>query len=392
MFRTSLPFAVTLLLSLLTSCQQEDLASFGPANPSALNRTVSRDIVIPDTVIVTNADSIIVGNMNPTPDPADSLGLTGSLAVAPGFAYGADPSWLTEMESFHKNFYNNSGVQQDLFTVLKGKGINAIRLRLWVNPAKGWCNTRDVLAKALRAKAAGMRILVDIHYSDVWADPGNQAKPVAWAGQNVSALYTSVYNFTLNTMRLLKSNGVAPTWVQVGNETNDGMLWPEGHASLSPTNFQQFAYMINSGRNAVKAVFPYAKVIVHIANGNDNTKARWLFDGLRTYGANWDICGFSVYPTASNWATNNTQVAANLRDMAARYGKQVMVCEAGMSVADAGPCKSFLLDLISKTQAVPGGLGVFYWEPESYGNWYQYGKGAFSDNGQPTIAMDAFMH
>jgi len=307
------------------------------------------------------------------------------------FAYGADASWVTEMEAAGKKYYTNSGAQQDLFSILKGKGIGAIRLRVWVNPSNGWCNTADLLAKAKRARAAGLSLLIDFHYSDVWADPAHQTKPAAWAGQSTSALYKSVYDFTLNTLTTLKNNGITPEWVQVGNETNDGMLWQDGRASVSATNFQNFAYMINSGRNASKAVFPNAKVIVHIANGQDNTTARWLFDGLKANGANWDVCGFSVYPTASTWASTNTQVLANLKDMAARYGKEVMICEAGMSVADAGPCKSFLTDLITKTKSV-GGLGVFYWEPEAYANWQGYTMGAFDTSGRPTVAMDAFIH
>jgi len=312
--------------------------------------------------------------------------------TATAFAYGADTSWMTQMEAEGKKFYNNSGTQQDLLTILKGKGITAVRLRVWVNPSGGWCNTNDLVAKAKRATAAGLGVMVDFHYSDVWADPAHQTKPAAWAGQTTSQLYKSVYDFTLNTLNTLKTAGVTPTWVQIGNETSDGMLWQDGRASVSATNFQNFAYMINSGRNAAKAVFPATKVIVHIANGENNTTARWLFDGLRANGANWDVCGFSVYPSTTNWASINNQVLYNMQDMAARYGKEVMICEAGMSVAATTTCKSFLADLITKTKSVPGGLGVFYWEPEAYSNWQGYTMGAFDTTGRPTVAMDAFIH
>jgi arabinogalactan endo-1,4-beta-galactosidase len=308
------------------------------------------------------------------------------------FAYGSDASWVTQMEAAGKKFYNSSGTQQDLFTILKGKGITAIRLRVFVNPSDGWCNTADVVAKAKRAAAAGMSILIDFHYSDVWADPGHQTKPAAWASQDFTTLMNTVYNYTYNTLNTLKTNGITPTWVQVGNETSDGMLWQDGRASVSATNFKNFAWLVNCGYNATKAIFPSALVIVHVANGFNNTTTRWIFDGLKANGASWDICGFSVYPSTSNWASINSQVLTNMQDMVSRYGKQVMICEAGMDVTAASTSKSFLTDLITKTKSVSGGLGVFYWEPEAYGSWQGYTLGAFDSSGKPTVAMDAFVH
>jgi arabinogalactan endo-1,4-beta-galactosidase len=308
------------------------------------------------------------------------------------FAYGSDVSWVTQMEASGKKFYNSSGTQQDLFTVLGGKGINAIRLRVWVNPSSTYNSTADVVAKAKRAAAAGMSILIDFHYSDTWADPGNQTKPVAWASLDFSTLMTTMYNYTYNTLNTLKSNGITPTWVQVGNETSDGMLWQDGRASVSATNFKNFAWLVNCGYNATKAIFPSAKVIVHVANGFNNTTTRWIFDGLKANGASWDVCGFSVYPSTSNWSTINSQVLANMQDMVTRYGKQVMICEAGMDVSAAATSKAFLTDLIAKTKSVSGGLGVFYWEPEAYASWQGYTMGAFDSSGKPTVAMDAFVH
>lgn len=307
------------------------------------------------------------------------------------FAKGADIGWLTQMESSGYQFFNSAGTKQDCLQILKDKGINSIRLRVWVNPADGWCNTADVVAKAIRAKNMGMRIMIDFHYSDSWADPGKQTKPAAWVGQTFSALLTSVYNHTFTVLTTLKSNGITPEWVQVGNETNDGMLWEDGRASK---NMQNFANLINSGYNAVKAVNPSIKVIVHISNGYDNTLFRWMFDGLKANGANWDVIGMSLYPTTTNWATLNSQCLANMNDMVSRYGKEVMISEVGMDVIAASTCKAFLTDIISKTNSVTGGkgLGVFYWEPECYNNWQGYSLGAFDSTGKPTVAMDAFMN
>lgn len=308
---------------------------------------------------------------------------------APIFAKGADISWLTEMETAGRKFYNSAGTEQECIALLKSLGMNTIRLRVWVNPANGWNNTADVVAKATRAKNAGMRIMIDFHYSDTWADPGHQQKPAAWVGQNLTALQASVYSHTVDVLTALKNAGITPEWVQVGNETNDGMLWPDGKAS---TNMANFTALLNSGYNAVKSVSPTSKVIVHVSNGWDNALFRWLFDGLKANGGKWDVTGMSLYPTPANWATLNTQCLANMNDMVARYGKEVMVVEVGMSWDQPAAAQSFLTDIITKTKSVSGnkGLGVLYWEPQSYNGWQGYTLGAFDNSGKPTAALNAF--
>ncbi|MDB5119920.1 MAG: arabinogalactan endo,4-beta-galactosidase [Sphingobacteriales bacterium] len=310
--------------------------------------------------------------------------------LSENFVKGADISWLTEMEAANVKFYNSAGTENDLIQILKDKGMNSVRLRVWVNPTDGWNNIADVLAKSLRAKALGMRILIDFHYSDSWADPGKQTKPSAWIGQNIMQLKQSVYDHTVNVLTVLKNNGITPEWVQVGNETNDGMLWEEGRASK---NMKNFAELIQSGYTAVKAVSSTSKVMVHISNGYDNGLFRWIFDGLKANGANWDVIGMSLYPSSTNWSTLNTQCLTNMNDMVSRYGKEVMVCEVGMSVTATTECKAFLSDIILKTNSVAGkkGLGVLYWEPQAYNSWKGYNLGAFDTSGKPTAAMDAFM-
>jgi arabinogalactan endo-1,4-beta-galactosidase len=245
------------------------------------------------------------------------------------------------------------------------------------------------VAKAKRAKAAGYRIMIDFHYSDSWADPGQQTKPAAWSTQGIADLKTSVYNHTTEVLNALKAENISPEWVQVGNETNNGMLWEEGRASV---NMKNFADLILSGYNGVKAVFPSAKVIVHISNGYDNGLFRWMFDGLKNNGAKWDVIGMSLYPTTADWQTKNTQCLSNMNDMVVRYGKEVMVVEIGMAASEAVAAKSFIADLIAKVKSVPNnkGLGVLYWEPQSYNSWKGYKLGAFDDSGKPTVALDAF--
>ena len=310
---------------------------------------------------------------------------------APAFVFskGADVSWVTEMEAAGKKFYNSAGTETECMQLLKSLGMNTIRLRVWVNPANGYNNAADVLVKALRAKSLGMRLMINFHYSDTWADPGHQAKPAAWAAQNFAALKTSLSDHTVNVLTTLKNSGITPEWVQVGNETNDGMLWPDGKASTSMNNFAQ---LVNAGYDAVKQVFPTSKVIVHVSNGHDNSLFRWLFDGLKNNGGKWDVIGMSLYPTAANWAIMNANCLSNMEDMIARYSKEVMVVEVGMPWDNATACKNFLDDLIQKSKSIPNAkaLGVLYWEPESYGGWQGYTLGAFDNSGRPTVAMNAF--
>lgn len=314
--------------------------------------------------------------------------LSNALKAAP-FAKGADVGWLSEMEAEGIKFFNADGTRQDCLRVLQGCGMNSIRLRVWVNPAGGWCGQADMVRMAVRAKNLGYRIMIDFHYSDWWADPGKQNKPAAWSAHRIGQLVTDVTDHTTSVLTALKAAGVTPEWVQVGNETNDGMLWPDGRAS---TNMADFARLITSGYKSVKAVFPDAKVIVHVSNGYDSGLFRWMFDGLKANGAQYDVIAMSLYPTAENWATLNNQCLVNMNDMVARYGKEVMISEVGMDVRAEAAAKSFLADIIAKTKSLPEGkgLGVFYWEPECHDNWVGYDKGAFRSNGRPTIALDAF--
>src|SRR4051812_17920845 len=148
------------------------------------------------------------------------------------FAKGADISWLPQMEATGFKFFNDQGVEQDCFQILKDHGINTIRLRTWVNPnndkASGHCSKDETVAMAVRAQKWGMRVMIDFHYSDSWADPGKQKKPTAWEGHDFTTLQKDLYDYTYDVMSALKTAGVTPEWVQVGNETASGMVYPEG--------------------------------------------------------------------------------------------------------------------------------------------------------------------
>ena len=267
------------------------------------------------------------------------------------FAKGADVSWLTEMENDGVKFYNASGNQIECMALLKSLGMNSVRLRVWVNPDEKWCNKEDVLVKAKRAAALGLRIMIDFHYSDWWADPGKQNKPAAWKDLSLADLITAVANHTAEVLTLLKTNNITPEWIQIGNETTNGMLWETGKASVSMSNYAQ---LNNAGYNAAKAVFPNSTVMIHIDNGWDNSKYRWLLDGIAAYGAKYDMIGMSLYPDSDNWSTLNKQCLANMLDVSTRYNTDVMVCEVGMSWDKADACKSFLTDLIDKCRNSTG--------------------------------------
>ena len=308
---------------------------------------------------------------------------------APPFAKGADVGWLSEMESTGVKFFDADGNPKDCLQILKDHGINSIRLRVWVDPPKHWCDKDDVVAMAKRAAAMGFRIMIDFHYSDSWADPGKQFKPAAWAGHDFNQLLDDVTQHTTDVLSALKAAGVTPEWVQVGNEIRPGMLLPDG----STKNWPQLAQLLNRGYDAVKAVDPDAKVVIHVDNGFDNAMFQHWFDNATKNGAKFDVIGMSLYPkTPEDVPQITDECIANMNDMVARYGKDVMISEIGLDRNAAQASHDMLVKMIKGTESVTGGkgLGIFYWEPES-SSWNHYNKGAWNDDGKPTIAMDAFL-
>ncbi|WP_347023016.1 glycoside hydrolase family 53 protein [Bacteroides eggerthii] len=347
------------------------------------------------------------------------------------FAKGADISWVTELEVKGHKFYNALGEQRECTALMKELGLNAVRLRVWVDPQKhdNWCNKADMLVKARRAKELGMDVMIDFHYSDWWADPGQQHKPTAWKGLNLAELKNAVSEHTRDVLSALKSEGITPKWVQVGNEIRPGMLWDED-AALSGASYDirecdvkesgststavkyykntfNLAAFINAGYEAVKDVFADAIVIVHLDNGYDNELYTWFFDELKKNGGKWDMIGMSLYPywtrmehpeyTADRTITD---CIANIKSVSKRYDCDVMVVETGMECADdrgnlarasvLQEGKEQLSRIIKECRDNTGGRckGVFYWEPECKPG--QYRLGAFTDDGKPTVIMDAF--
>ena len=306
------------------------------------------------------------------------------------FWLGADISGTTSLEAHGGQLYNAAGEPRENTQLMKELGLNAIRLRVWVNPKEGFCRPDDVLLMASRAKALDMEVMIDFHYSDWWADPGQQNIPAAWKDMTYEEMCQALAEHTRSTLLLLKTNGINVRWVQVGNETTNGFLWPMGRAK---DNMAQYAGLTQAGYDAVKQVYPDAQVIVHLDQARDPRRYDFIFDGLRANGAKWDIIGMSVYPywdqkdkKEKNDSGTLKHALKNMRRVIKKYGTPVMVVETGYEVKRPEEGRAFLRDLIRECRKMEGNLGVFYWAPELE---HHYPLGAFKD-GRPTVIMDAF--
>ena len=270
---------------------------------------------------------------------------------------GADISFLPELESRGMKF-SVDGKTEDAIDILKDHGFNYIRLRIFNQPAnpkgyspgKGFCDLPHTMAMAKRIRAAGMKFLLDFHYSDYWADPGQQNKPAAWVGEDFPALKKSLYDYTVSVMKSLKDQGTTPDMVQVGNEINHGMVWPEGGIG----NLDSLAQLIYAGVEGVKAISPKTIIMLHIALGGQNAEARFWLDNMTARNIPFDVIGLSYYP---KWHGTPADLKNNMADLAARYKQQVMVAEYTQ-------LKNEVNDIAF---TVPDGkaVGTFIWEPIS---------------------------
>ena len=312
------------------------------------------------------------------------------------FFRGADISWLAQMEATGYVFYDENGNPSDCLDLLTARGINAVRLRVFVHPSShpisGHCSPEETALMAARCRQKGLDVMIDFHYSDTWADPGHQTKPATWAAVPFAALKDSVYTHTYQTIQLLKQAGVTPKWVQIGNEIPSGMLWPDGHVN----NPLQLAQLINSGNQAVKDIDTAIQTIVHIDQGNDTGRFRWFFDLMQQNGAQFDIIGASYYPhwLGTDYTVTISDLGNNLNDMVTRYNKPVMIVEVGGDYWQVQNSKDLLVATIGTALDVPNKqcLGVFYWEPQGAKPWSGYQLNCWQDNGRPSPALDAFLY
>ena len=292
---------------------------------------------------------------------------------------GADISSLKKSEDFGGVYRYRDGTQADALQILKDNGMNYARLRVWVDPADGYHNKAEIVEMAQRIKQMDMKLLVDFHYSDDWADPGKQYKPAAWKSLDFEQLTQAVYDHTYDVVSALVAVGAAPDMVQVGNEINAGMLWPDGDYN----HFDNLAALLKAGSKAVKEASPTTLVMLHIAEGGDNEMARWWFDNITRRGVPFDVIGISFYPI---WHGTLAMLQANLNDISARYDKDVIVVETaypftaeeddGLSNSgginlkvDGYPYtpegqREMLRDIMAVVRGVNNGrgLGIFWWD------------------------------
>lgn len=292
---------------------------------------------------------------------------------------GSDISSLKKSEDKGGVYRYPDGTQADALQILKDYGMNYARLRVWVDPADGYHTKESLLEMAKRLKALDIKLLVDFHYSDNWADPGKQVKPEAWKDLDFEQLKQAVYDHTFDVCSSLVQQGTPPEMVQIGNEINAGMLWPDGDYN----HFDNLANLLKEGHRAVKDCSPDTEVMLHIAEGGDNSLARWWFDSITRRDVPFDVIGISYYPF---WHGSLPELQANLNDISARYDKDVIVVEtayaftseenddhpnianpelmvAGYPYSPAGQ-RAMLRDIMAVVRGVNDGrgLGVFYWD------------------------------
>ena len=246
------------------------------------------------------------------------------------FVKGMDLSTLLELERCGAKYYDN-GEERDLLAIMKSYDVDTIRIRLWNDPwsetgesyGAGENDLKTSLEIAKRVTAAGFGVLLNVHYSDFWADPGKQIKPKAWADYGVKELEQAVYDYTLESMRTFLDAGVNITMVQVGNELSNGLLWPEGKVP----NYDNIATFVNAGIRAVRKADAAIPVMIHLDNGGNNALYREWFDNFTKRGEDFEIIGLSYYPF---WHGSLQMLNDNMNDIAERYGKDLVIAEVSM--------------------------------------------------------------
>ena len=257
------------------------------------------------------------------------------------FYKGMDLSTIKEVEGLGGRFYDH-GEEKDVFEILKSYGMNAVRLRLWNDPygpdgtpyGAGTNDLPTTLELAKRAKAQGMEVLLCMHYSDFWADPGKQRVPKAWRGMDAEQLTEEVYSFTRDTLLAMRRAGAFPDLIQVGNELTNGMLWPQGKL-LECGNYDNLAKFVSAGIRAVRSLDQEIPIMIHLDNGGNAPMYRDWFDHYLERGEDFQIIGLSYYPF---WHGSLEELKNNMNDLAVRYGKELVIAEVsmGFTMADYG--------------------------------------------------------
>nr|WP_275440301.1 glycosyl hydrolase 53 family protein [Paenibacillus sp. ACRRY] len=240
------------------------------------------------------------------------------------FVRGVDISTLTAIEDNGGKYLDSNGTERDLLDILKDRGVNYVRLRLWNDPQKsgGYNDEADVIRLAKRVKEKGMKILLDFHYSDEWAHPGQQLRPKAWEGLSFEELKQAVFDYTSEVVAEMKSSGAMPDMVQIGNEINSGVL----NGLNSNVNFDENVALLKSGIDGVRAVDggDQVQIMIHLAEGGKPELFDWYFGEVEKRGLKYDIIGLSYYPF---WHGTFADVRQTMNTVSNKYKKEVIIAE-----------------------------------------------------------------
>lgn len=327
---------------------------------------------------------------------SDSLYVEKVENLADDFIMGMDASSVPSLEAGGVKYYDYNGTETDVYKVLAQNGINYIRVRVWVDPfdkdgngyGGGNCDINTALEIGKRVTKYGMKLLVNFHYSDFWADPSKQQCPKDWEGLDIDQKAEKLYEYTKESLKLLKKAGVDVGMVQVGNETTGGKMSGE-------TTWDNTAKLFSSGSKAVREVFPDALVALHFANPEKTSNYKNYSFNLDKYGVDYDVFATSYYPY---WHGSLENLSSILGYIAKTYNKKVMVAETsyaytpndtdfyGNTISDAEPIQPYAMtiqgqanlvrDVIDTVNGIEGGIGVFYWE----GTWISSGGATFEEN------------
>ncbi|MEA3187874.1 MAG: arabinogalactan endo,4-beta-galactosidase [Chthoniobacter sp.] len=328
-----------------------------------------------------------------------SLLLLGQPMRASDYAIGADVSFLTQAEEKGTIFKDN-GVEKPALQILKDHGYNWIRLRLFHSPTDLPNNLEYTVALAKRARELGFKWLLDLHYSDTWADPGKQFIPKAWLGKSHAELVRAVFEYTRDTIVACREAGAMPEMVQIGNECVNGMLWPDAKLPEGWSNFAELLKAGIDGMDAGSGDAPRPLVMIHIDRGADWRRTKEFFDRILSSRVSFDVIGQSYYP----WFHGTLlDLRENLYLMATTYQKDIMIVEAAYPWKPTeyrevpGPFpetpagqQAFLEEVNQTVLETPNnrGKGVFWWEPvwPNAGN----GHGMFDEEGNALPAAYVF--
>ena len=328
------------------------------------------------------------------------------------FIIGADLSGLALMEERGARYFD-TGKEQDALEIFKAHGYNTIRLRLFLEADGRWGAINDIkytVKLAQRVKQHGFKLLLDLHYSDTWADPGHQTKPKAWEDLPFALLKKAVFTYTKNVIHTFKKYDCMPDYVQIGNEITPGMLWPDGKLEWkdrdSSKQWKNFTDLLKAGVRGLREIDTKGdvKIVLHIDKGANADVTEWFYSHIEEYRVPYDIIGLSYYP----WMHGPLKdLEANLQRIGETFDKDIIIAETAHPYAPIKNKKheldfpetpegqrDFIKALTEKTKATPNGLGIFYWYPEAipvkgHGVWNSGATALFDKNGHALPAISS---